>query len=102
MSLGNRGNHSGLPATGGGGYAMPHIKHPLVTELHYDGSTGLTFETWHKDPNTDKWHDIDDTDVLPEVKHTQIPEPASLLLLALGLYGIIATKKVRIKVLSKV
>ena len=82
MTLGKGGNHSGFSSSGGsiggggggGNYKNSHIKHPLVSELHYDGTTGLTFENWYKDPHTNKWHDYDDTEVLHEVKHSQIPE----------------------------
>jgi PEP-CTERM motif len=102
MTLGNKGNHSASPATGGnhsaspatggGGFTMPHIKYPLVAELHYDGTTGLTFEGWYKNPTTNSWHDIDDEKVWKTENHSQIPEPTSLLLLALGLFGIFVTQ----------
>lgn len=89
VSLGKGGNSFAGP---GGGFHEPYIKHPLMTKLHYDGNTGLTFEKWHKDPTTHNWYDIDDTKMLTKVEHSQVPEPTSVLLLALGLFVIVTTK----------
>jgi len=88
VTMGKGGNAFGAPAGRNAGFKMPHTRHPLLTELHYDGAAGLTFEGWYKNPTTKRWHDISDTKVLPTVKHLQVPEPVSLLLLILGLLGI--------------
>ncbi len=94
MSLHKGGGHSGFPSSGGGGGGkIPHIKHPLVSELHYDGSTGLTFEGWYKNPNTNSWCDIGNPKVMTTENNSQVPEPMSLLLLALGLCGVVVTRK---------
>lgn len=95
VSLGKGGNSFAGPA--GGDFNEAHVKQPLMTELHYDGTdgnTGLTFEKWHKDPTTQNWYDIDDTKrtVLKPLSPSQIPEPTSVLLLALGLFVIFTTK----------
>lgn len=92
MTLDKMGNSSVVPETGWKGFAMPDIGHALVAELHYDGASGLTFEAWYKNPYTNSWYDVGDTKALASVEHTQVPEPAGLMLLSLGLIGVGATK----------
>ncbi len=93
LTLDKNGNSSSVPETGWEGFAMPDMGHPLVAELHYDGNTGLTFEAWYKNPTTDSWYDVGDTKTLATVKSSEVPEPAGMLLLSLGLLGLCAKKR---------
>jgi len=92
LSLDKMGNSSAVPEDGWEGFAMPDIGHALVAELHYDGTKGLTFEAWYKNPSTNSWYDVGDTKALATVNSSEVPEPLSLVLLSMGLFGIGATK----------
>ncbi len=93
MTLDRNGNNSTVPEEGWEGFAMPGMGHPLVAELHYDGSKGLTFEAWYKNPTTNSWYDVGDTKALATVESSEVPEPVGLLLMSLGLVGVRATRR---------
>ena len=83
MSLDFAGNSS-VTRDGWEGFAMPNIGHPLVAELHYDGANGLTFEAWYQNHQYG-WYDVGDTKGHVDVPGHNVPEPAGIALLSLGL-----------------
>ena len=74
-------------------FNMPNLGQPLVAELHYDGSNGLTFEAWYKNPTTNVWHDFASADTSGSISPpAQVPEPVSLFLMALGLLALVSRR----------
>ncbi len=95
MNLGKKGRNSGQQDQDEEEFSMPETGHHAEAELHYDEDNGLTFEGWYKNPTTNSWHDMDDTKILSADNRSQVPEPLSLLLLSLGLFGMYASKVYR-------
>ena len=95
MTLDKNGNSSSVPEQGWEGFAMPNMGHPLVAELHYDGSKGLTFEAWYKNPSTNSWYDVGDTKAIATVEQANVPEPLSLVLMSMGVLGVCGIRRHR-------
>jgi len=101
VTLGKRpevftGGQGAVAAGGSAGITIPHIQHPVVSELNYSGASGLTFEAWVRDPVTDFWYESSaDNKPRPSDTQSQRPEPTGWLLLAMGLYGLFAAQRAR-------
>ena len=104
VTLGNKVISRDGMNDGGEDFNMPNLGQPLVAELHYDGNSGLTFESWYKNPSTNVWLDVASGDTSSQVgtPPAQIPEPTTILLMSLALVALFFGRLDRLKSLATI